>query len=202
MPPRRGRVNRGPAAAAENRRAILRAAREMFARHGFRVPLSTVAREAGVGQGVLYRHFPTRLDLAFAVFEDNFAELEQIAAAPDPDTFGRLWEALVRMTIEQAAFIELLVDARRQAPDYDGERHLRELLDPVLTAAGAGGTAEPDLTADDVLLALRMCFGVAVTTARPDDVRPAVDRAVRLLPARLSAASTGAPGPGTGRPAA
>ena len=83
MPRPTGRVNRGPAAAAGNRRAILAAARRLFAAHGYNVPLHTIAQEAGTGQGTLYRHFPTRLDLALAVFETHFAELTAIAQDAD-----------------------------------------------------------------------------------------------------------------------
>lgn len=74
------------------------------------MPLSAIAKDAGVGQGVLYRHFPTRLDLALAVFEENLAQLEAVAAAPDPSAFGRLWQALVELTVESAAFVEMAVD--------------------------------------------------------------------------------------------
>jgi AcrR family transcriptional regulator len=65
------RVNRGPSAAAENRAALIAAARAVFATAGYDAPLSAVARRAGVGQGSLYRHFPNRMSLAVAVFEDN-----------------------------------------------------------------------------------------------------------------------------------
>ena len=82
--PRAG--NRGPAAAAGNRRALLRAARDLFAQKGYNVPLSAIARAAGVGQAVLYRHFPRRLDLAFAVFEENFADLGVDFIATGTDT--------------------------------------------------------------------------------------------------------------------
>ena len=76
MPAHHRRINRGPAAAAENRRAVLAAARELFAERGYEVPMQAIAKRAGVGQGVLYRHFPKRLDLALAVFEENFVRLE------------------------------------------------------------------------------------------------------------------------------
>ncbi|MGO1628191.1 helix-turn-helix domain-containing protein, partial [Microbacterium sp.] len=67
----RPRKNRGPAAAAENRRALIAAARAVFADGGFAVPFSAIARRAGVGQGSLYRHFPTKIALAAAVFDDD-----------------------------------------------------------------------------------------------------------------------------------
>lgn len=44
----------------ENRRRILAAATVVVARDGLQVPLATVASEAGVGIGTLYRHFPNR----------------------------------------------------------------------------------------------------------------------------------------------
>ncbi|MGY1846742.1 TetR/AcrR family transcriptional regulator [Blastococcus sp. SYSU DS1021] len=176
-----GRVNRGPAAAPDNRRAILQAARRVMASGGYRVPLSAIAREAGVGQGVLYRHFPTRLDLAFAVFEDNFAELEAIAADPDAGSLGRLWSRLVDQAIETTAFVEMVVDARRNLPEYDGAERLLGLVEATLRPARDAGVAPPEVTADDVLLALRMTFGVVMTAATPDAVRPAVDRALALL---------------------
>lgn len=182
MPTATGRVNRGPAAATDNRRAILRAARQVMAAQGYRVPLSAIAREAGVGQGVLYRHFPTRLDLAFAVFEDNFAELESVAAEPDAGAFGRLWARLVELTIEASAFVEMVIDARRDLPEYRGVLRLIALIDATLPAAQRAGLADQALTSDDVLLAWRMTFGVVVTAADPSHARTSVDRALSLLP--------------------
>ena len=89
------------------------------------MPLSAIAREAGVGQGVLYRHFPTRIDLALAVFEENFAELESLATDARPGAFTTVWNRLVELTISEAAFLEAVIDARRTLPDYDGGQRLR-----------------------------------------------------------------------------
>ena len=49
--------------AARNRRLLLGAAHEAFARDGVSASLDEVARAAGVGPGTLYRHFPTRDEL-------------------------------------------------------------------------------------------------------------------------------------------
>lgn len=176
------RVNRGPAAADDNRRALLGAARRVFAERGYRVPLSAIAREAGVGQGVLYRHFPNRLDLAFAVFEENFAALETVAADPHPGAFGRLWSRMVEVTIESSAFVEMVVDARATLPQYSGHARLAALVEATLPRAQRAGLVDATLTADDVLLAWRMAFGVVVTATDPAEVRPAVTRALSLLP--------------------
>jgi hypothetical protein len=51
--------------------------------------------------------------LAFAVFDENFDELEAIAAYPSREAFGRLWSRLLDLTIEALAFVEVVVDARR-----------------------------------------------------------------------------------------
>lgn len=175
------RSNRGPAAAPANRRAILRAARNLFAERGYRVPLSAISREAGVGQGVLYRHFPTRLDLALAVFEENFAELEAIAANDDPRAFAAFWERLVDLTISEAAFLEAAVDARRSRPGYDGEHRLRGLIEPLLDRAREAGLAPGRIGIDDLLLAQRMIYGVVVTAHDDAEARRSVGRALALL---------------------
>lgn len=180
MPTRRRGVNRGPAAAAENRRAILSAARDLFAKRGYRVPLNAIASAAGVGQGVLYRHFPTRLDLAFTVFEAHFAELEAIAAEPDPRSFTRLWSRMLDLTISESAFVEMVVDARRSLAGYEGEHRLRALIESTLPAARQAGFVDAATTPDDVLLWWRMAFGIVVTAPDPKDagLRALVDRAL------------------------
>jgi AcrR family transcriptional regulator len=181
MPPTSGRVNRGPAAASENRQAILAAARRLFAARGYHVPLSAIAKDAAVGQGVLYRHFPTRLDLALAVFEENFAQLEAIAAEPGAEAFGRLWQRMITLTVESAAFVEMAVDARRSLPDYAGGRRLQVLIEATLPRAQAAGLMSAQVTVDDVLLGHRMIYGVIATAAQSADVEPAVTRALELL---------------------
>src|SRR5258708_36842785 len=53
--PRRPRAD-----AQRNRERLLEVAKEAFTEHGAGVSLDEVARQAGVGAGTLYRHFPTR----------------------------------------------------------------------------------------------------------------------------------------------
>jgi AcrR family transcriptional regulator len=183
--------NRGPAAAADNRRAILAAARRVFGEHGYHAPLSAVAKEAGVGQGVLYRHFPTRLELAFAVFEGHWVDYEQLSADPDPTAFQRLWSLLIDRTISEAAFVEMAVVARRTAADYPGADRLRGLLGPPLERARAAGLVDPALTVDDVMLAQRMAFGIVVTAIDTADL-PALVAQGLAVAGRLPALDSGA----------
>lgn len=182
-----GATNRGPAAAADNRAALLEAARRLFASHGYRVPLSAVAREAGVGQGSLYRHFPTRLDLALAVFEDNYAELEAIAAGDtSPEGFRRLWQLLLELTLDSVAFIEVAVDARDELADTGlGDRLLRILADPLARAQQAG-VVPSELVVDDLALVLRMVYGVLASEPNPTRAHAAVARALVLVDPTLT----------------
>ena len=101
------RANRGPAAAAENRRALIAAAREVYADGGLAAPFSAVAKRAGVGQGSLYRHFPDRTALAVAVFEENVAELEEYISDPDR-TIDDLLDRVVAQAVEATALLELI----------------------------------------------------------------------------------------------
>lgn len=81
-------------AAARNRVAIIEAAHELFAQNPL-VPLSEVAKRAGVGAGTLYRHFPTREDLILAAYQHD---IERLTATAD--------EVLARQPSAKAAFIE------------------------------------------------------------------------------------------------
>ena len=71
--PRRPRAD-----ARRNRERLLEVAKEAFTEHGAGVSLDEVAKQAGVGAGTLYRHFPTREALLEEVYR---TEVEKLAAA-------------------------------------------------------------------------------------------------------------------------
>jgi AcrR family transcriptional regulator len=64
--------------AQRNRERILAVSKEAFTKSGANASLDDIAREAGVGAGTLYRHFPTRDELIEAVYR---TEVEKLAAA-------------------------------------------------------------------------------------------------------------------------
>lgn len=74
--------------AQRNYDALVAAAKRVFARFGADAPLEDVAREAAVGQGTLYRHFPTREHLFVAIMKDRVdhldAKAKELLDAPDP----------------------------------------------------------------------------------------------------------------------
>src|SRR5919109_3676313 len=72
-------VQRKPRADAQrNRERILEVAKKAFARSGANASLDDISKEAGVGAGTLYRHFPSRDALIEAVYR---TEVEKLAAA-------------------------------------------------------------------------------------------------------------------------
>ena len=72
-------VQRKPRADAQRNRArVLEVAKEAFSRFGAEASLDDIAKQAGVGAGTLYRHFPTREALIEAVYR---TEVEKLAAA-------------------------------------------------------------------------------------------------------------------------
>ncbi len=64
--------------AQRNRERILEVAKDAFTRSNGDINLDDVARQAGVGAGTLYRHFPTRDALLEAVYR---TEVQKLAAA-------------------------------------------------------------------------------------------------------------------------
>ena len=72
-------AQRKPRADAErNRDRVLEVAKEAFTRSGADATLDDIAKQAGVGPGTLYRHFPSREALIEAVYR---TEVEKLAAA-------------------------------------------------------------------------------------------------------------------------
>src|ERR1700741_3820305 len=64
--------------AQRNRERILDVAKDAFTRSRANASLDDIAKEAGVGAGTLYRHFPSRDALIEAVYR---TEVEKLAAA-------------------------------------------------------------------------------------------------------------------------
>lgn len=161
------RVNRGPKAAAENRAAIVAAAREVFAEHGFDVPMSLIARTAGVGQGSLYRHFPSRDSVVLAVFEENIAVVEELALRPE-STLDDVLDALVEQVTTSTAFIAMVRPIGTDDPRIiEVSGRLTELLAGKLDGARRDGAVHADVDAGDVVLALAMFAAILIEADEP-----------------------------------
>jgi TetR/AcrR family fatty acid metabolism transcriptional regulator len=72
---RRTAPTRTPAAVADKRDAILKAATRMFARNGyFQSQVADIARDAGVAAGTVYLYFRSKDDLLVSLFERTMRE--------------------------------------------------------------------------------------------------------------------------------
>lgn len=175
-------VNRGPAAARGNRAALLASARRLFAEQGYAVPLTVVAKDAGVGQGSLYRHFPTREDLAAAVVSESMATLTRLVADhPGPESFGVLWHTVVDDLVDSVGFLDAALGPRGEIGGSSPGAELAALLAEPLARARAEGTVPPDLTADDVMLVLTMLHGAVHREPDPRTRRETAYRALALV---------------------
>ena len=109
------------------------------------------------------------------------AEIERAGGAfDDPRAFERLWRLLIDKTIHERAFIEMVIDARRNLPDYDGERRLKALLAKALKRAQKAGLASPALRADDVMAVQRLVMGLVLTSTDGAKLRKQVARALSV----------------------
>ncbi|MEW2613007.1 TetR/AcrR family transcriptional regulator [Streptomyces sp. NPDC047880] len=178
--------------AQRNRERILAVALEELTRAAD-VPLSAIAKKAGVGQGTFYRHFPTREALVMEIYRH---EMQQVAdtAAPllesrEPDRALREWmDRLARFAMAKAG----LADAIRQAtsapgqPAKPGHAPVTEAAELLLRAAEEAGTIRPGVTADDLFLVIGGLWTIDPGT----DWQP---RATRLLDFVMDGLRVGAP---------
>jgi AcrR family transcriptional regulator len=141
--------------AERNRKRLLDAARRLFAERGFDASVDEISRQAGVGMGTLYRHFPTKRDLALAVAEDRtesvIAGVQRAAKHADPWTALR--EALLAF-VEVKASDHGFFDAVRE--EIGGDlRPIRERLyaayRPVVQQAHAARVLRDDVALEDLI---------------------------------------------------
>lgn len=177
--------NRGPRAGPANRRALIHAAREIFAERGYQAPLSAVSRRAGVGQGSLYRHFPDRMALAVAVFDDNISRLEALAAEPGT-TLGDFFDLVREQAIGSAALIDLITSERNDPRAVQLSSRVSAIAAALLSRDQHAGRIGTHVTAADVMLAVSMLAAVLARTD-PGERGAVADRARRIFDTAFAA---------------
>jgi AcrR family transcriptional regulator len=143
--------------AAANRERILAAATIAVRRDGERVPMATIADEAGVGIGTLYRHYPTRSALLAALTLRSFqlvlvnARAAALSDEPAPAALEQFFERTI------AARNELILPLHG-GPVIDDERvvalraEIRSLIEQVLARGRRDRTIRPDATPIDIII--------------------------------------------------
>jgi AcrR family transcriptional regulator len=146
--------------AERNRRLLVQAATEVFSEQGLDASLIEVARRAGVGNATLYRRFPTRADLHAAVYaeaQETFHQLGRQALLIE-DGWAALSSYLERcceFTATNRAFSDLMMtSAPGTHSPVEGWERAEETLTALVERAHRCGALHPDVTYEDVLIAL------------------------------------------------
>ena len=147
--------------ALRNRERILEVAKAAFTRQGANASLEEIAKQAGVGAGTLYRHFPTRDVLIEGVYRN---EVEKLAAAAarfaetmSPIEALRAWMLLLADYIAAKHIIAPALNSIGGGPSrlYEGSRStIHDSIDGLVKLAKKSGDLRKDLDAFDLLRAL------------------------------------------------
>ena len=147
--------------AVNNRERILAVAREAFGTSSG-ASLTAIAKQAGVGIGTLYRHFPNREALIVALYRHQIQEIidlaPKLAATRPPLTALREWLA------EVAHYGQLKYGAAEviHAATTDAEYYqpFVDAIGQLLDAGAAAGTLKPEVEPEDVLMLLGVLWQI------------------------------------------
>jgi AcrR family transcriptional regulator len=158
--------------ALRNRERILEIAKQAFTRSGANISLDDVARQAGIGAGTLYRHFPTRDVLLEAVYR---TEVEKLAAAERK--FAETMPPIEALRAWMLLFVDYIATKQIIAPALNtlvGEHckvfeasgvQIIGAINSLVKRAIKSGDIRPDLDPLDLLRAL---IGVSNVASAPD----------------------------------
>jgi AcrR family transcriptional regulator len=158
--------------AQRNRERILEVAKQAFTRYGANASLDDVAKEAAVGAGTLYRHFPTRDALIEAVYR---TEVEKLAAAERK--FAETMVPVDALRAWMLLFIDYIAAKHIIAPAlntfvggasklYEGSRaQIQGAIEALVKRAIKSGDIRKDIEPFDLLRAL---IGVSSVSSSPD----------------------------------
>jgi AcrR family transcriptional regulator len=158
--------------AQRNRERILEVAKQAFTRYGANASLDDIAKEAGVGAGTLYRHFPTRDALIEAVYR---TEVEKLAAAERK--FAETMAPIDALRAWMLLFIDYIAAKHIIAPAlntfvggasklYEGSRaQIQGAIEALVKRAIKSSDMRKDIEPFDLLRAL---IGVSNVSSTPD----------------------------------
>ena len=155
--------------AARNHEALVRAATAALHREGPRVSMATIAAEAGVGIGTLYRHFPSREDLLNYLTHRSFEQVLSNVQAAESD--GATASDALRRFIEAAIAQrdELVLPLHGGSPVIVPEtlavrEQVHRAVQRIIERGRTDGTINQDVTPRDVVV-----FGAMLAQPRQSD---------------------------------
>ena len=177
--------------ARRNYEALVEAARKVLADEGTNASMEAIARQAGVGVGTLYRHFPKRIDLVEAVWRDD---LDTLVASPEAGLADlEPWDALegwlrayVAYARAKRVFLSELAEAFEKQPGLKSATRERIMAaaSVVLGRAQAAGAVRDDLSAEDLMeLISPMCMSPTLSGDQAERILPVILDGLRLTPA-------------------
>ncbi|MBO1753524.1 TetR/AcrR family transcriptional regulator [Allobranchiibius sp. CTAmp26] len=148
--------------AVVNRARIVSSARAALVESGGSVEglrLQAVAKDAQVGQGTLYRHFPTREHLVAEVYRQEMTELVQtvpaLLAEHPPLQALELWlDRLLEYARVKRGVVAAIEASAWQDLYADNEHRLDHALQTLLDEGAAAGAVREGVDATDVILLL------------------------------------------------
>jgi AcrR family transcriptional regulator len=148
--------------AVANRERIVAAARAALAGSNGAVgelSLHLVAKAAGVGQGTLYRHFPSREHLLAEVYRQEMDELADavpplLARCPPLDALTRWLDRLIEYAQVKRGVMAAIEASAWQDLYADNHGRLDEALTELLARGKAADEVRGDVDAADVILLL------------------------------------------------
>lgn len=154
-PPQSGRPARR-ADAELNRSRILEAGRACLAESG-EASMQAIAKRAGIGQGTLYRHFPTREALVLEVHRHDVADLVDAAptlvAEHPPRQALRLWlDRLASYGQIKRGLAGAFHTATHKQLAGEGYGPVINAITTLLDACKKAGAVRQDVEAEEVLL--------------------------------------------------
>lgn len=192
--PLEGAPRKPRADAAENRRRLVSAAREVYREQGQSAALDAIATRAGVGNATLYRHFPNPDDLRTAVLSTR---LEEVAAFLDELVVRRDAAAALLTYIRWIAenpdnsYSDVLLTAPGCLPVVSEQRReVRARVDSLLARAAESGDLREPMTVEDLNIVIFALSKVAT------DPRISTVQAERFLEMVLAGLRTASPAPG------
>jgi AcrR family transcriptional regulator len=142
--------------ARRNLERVLDAATDVFAASGPDASIDEIARLAGVGHGTVFRRFPTKDDLIYAVIERHVAQMQEMAeealASDDP---GEAFFDFVRNVAELNMRTPGLHRCVVHCGEKPGAAELQGLVDEIVSRAQTAGAVRRDVQPADVQLLVR-----------------------------------------------
>jgi AcrR family transcriptional regulator len=165
--------------ARRNRELLVAAAKEVFSSQGAGASMEAIAKQAGVGVGTLYRHFPNRLDLVEAVYQTDVDELwetaQRVVAELEPwPAVEAFFVAFRRYTQTKKTLMSELHQAFEKNPAMKSRARglIESSFDLVVDRAKAAGAVRADVTGSDLMqLVSPVCTNTGIDP----------DQAARLL---------------------